>query len=648
MTYDRAPAVRIPYRDAAGTDAAVRFRVALQKSPDGGDRFKWKSGAKVCLYGRDRLALARARDYVVLVEGESDCHTLWVQGEPAVGIPGATNWRDDRDAPELDGIGTIYAVEEPDQGGATLTTRLAASPIRDRVKLVRLGEHKDPSGLYLADPERFADQWQAALDAAVPLAAVLTAQAAAKRAEAWAMCAALATEPDILAKVAETIAARGVAGEERAVKLLYLILTTRVLPRPVCASVKGPSSGGKSYLVEQVLALVPDECYHALSAMSERALAYSEEPLAHRFLVIYEAAGLAGDFASYLMRSLISEGRIRYETVDKTKEGLKGRLIERAGPTGLIVTTTAVHLHPENETRMLSIPVTDTQDQTRHILRTIAAGAQGSDPPPAVDLDQWHALQRWLAGADHRVTVPYARLLSDLIPPVAVRLRRDFTLLVTLIQAHAVLHQATRAKDTEGRIVATLADYAAVRGLIADLVAEGVEATVSPTVRETVTTAGRLLRLVHPADDDEATISVAQLAKALELDKGTVSRRVKVALDREYLRNLETRRGKPARLTLGDPLPGDSDLLPAVATLAAAWNRCGVAAHPLGIPAPAPLIEPSHDAKPGSAANGHHASEARALVQTDLFGEAFGRRAVTECTACGAITDGASLCWGCR
>jgi hypothetical protein len=64
---------------------------------------------------------------------------------------------------------------------------------------------------------------------------------------------------------------------------------------------------------------------------------------------------MSGEFATYLMRSLLSEGRVRYETVEKTSEGMKPRLIEREGPTGLIVTTTAVKLHPENETRMLSL-----------------------------------------------------------------------------------------------------------------------------------------------------------------------------------------------------------------------------------------------------------------------------------------------------
>ena len=146
----------------------------------------------------------------------------------------------------------------------------------------------------------------------------------------------------------------GVVGERRGAKLIYLAVTSRLLERPVSVAVKGPSSGGKSFLVESTLKFFPQEAFHALTAMSDRALAYSNEPLQHRFLVIYEAAGMASDFATYLIRSLLSEGRVRYETVEKTKDGLVPRLIEREGPTGLIVTTTSLRLHPENETRMLS------------------------------------------------------------------------------------------------------------------------------------------------------------------------------------------------------------------------------------------------------------------------------------------------------
>src|SRR5205085_10279132 len=112
-----------------------------------------------------------------------------------------------------------------------------------------------------------------------------------------------------------------------------------------------------------------------------KSLAYSHEPLSHRILVIYEAVGLSGEWASYLIRSLSSEGKVRYETVDKTKDGLQSPLIERQGPTGLIVTTTAASLHWVNETSLLSVAVTDTPDQTKAILRALAKKGSAQAQP---------------------------------------------------------------------------------------------------------------------------------------------------------------------------------------------------------------------------------------------------------------------------
>ena len=122
---------------------------------------------------------------------------------------------------------------------------------------------------------------------------------------------------------------------------MYFAVTSRLLERPVSVAIKGPSSGGKSLSTELVLKLFPPSAFYALTAMSDRALAYSNEPLKHRHLVICEAAGMSADFATYLIRSLLSEGRLRYETVEKTKVGLMPKIIEREGPTGLLVTTTA-------------------------------------------------------------------------------------------------------------------------------------------------------------------------------------------------------------------------------------------------------------------------------------------------------------------
>ena len=368
------------------------------------------------------------------------------------------------------------------------------------------------------------------------------------------------------------LALSGVAGESRIATLLYLAVTSRLLDHPVSVALKGPSSGGKSYLVEKVLSFLPPSAYYALTAMSDRTLAYSEEPIKHRFLIIYEAAGMSGEFATYLMRSLLSEGRVRYETVEKTSEGIKPRLIEREGPTGLIVTTTAVKLHPENETRLLSLTVTDTQEQTRAVLAALAEEAAEAAP----DLATWHALQVWLESAEHRVGIPYARKLAELIPPVAVRLRRDFGALLNLIRAHTLLHQATRERDAEGRIVATIGDYEFVRKLVAALISEGIEATVPKTVRETVEAVKRLRK-----NSNGEPVTVAALTRDLKLDRSSVSRRVRNAKDRGYLRDLEEKPRKPSRLVPGDDLPDDLEILPKPeAVRAGAQERASDGARP--------------------------------------------------------------------
>jgi hypothetical protein len=549
ITYFEKPAVRIPYPDEEGQEAAVRFRVSL----NGSEKFRWRSGNQPLPYGLRLLEEARAVGFVVLVEGESDCHTLWFYEIPALGIPGASNWRDGW-ATYLDGIEKIYAIIEPDQGGDTLREKLTrCEAIRERLYLLELGEHKDPSALRLADPIRFRERFEVVLEDAKPWVELERAEARATSQEAWEHCSDLAKAPNILERFAAELAQSGVAGEVRIAKLLYLAVTSRLLDRPISIALKGPSSGGKSHVVERVLSFVPESAYYALTAMSERTLAYSEEPIKHRFLVIYEAAGMSGEFATYLMRSLLSEGRVRYETVEKTSEGMKPRLIEREGPTGLIVTTTAVKLHPENETRLLSLTVTDTQDQTRAVMAALAEEADEAGP----NVEPWHALQVWLEGAEHRVWIPYAKILADLIPPVAVRLRRDFGALLNLIRAHALLHQTSRDRDDEGRIVVTIEDYAAVRELVVDLVGEGVETTVPATVRETVEAVKRLRE-----GSNGEPVTVAELARQLKLDRSTVSRRVRSAKDRGYLRDLEDNPRKPSRLIPGDDLPDDVQLLP--------------------------------------------------------------------------------------
>lgn len=141
--------LRMPYFFEDGKEAAIRKRYAKKE-------FRWMRGSKgkICLYGEWGLPGIRKAGYAVLVEGESDTQTLWYLGIPAIGIAGASMFKD------YQTIGLqdlkLYIHKEPDGGGDTfyrkLTHALADTGFTGEVYVwscQSLGK-KDPSDVYLA------------------------------------------------------------------------------------------------------------------------------------------------------------------------------------------------------------------------------------------------------------------------------------------------------------------------------------------------------------------------------------------------------------------------------------------------------------------------------------------------------------------
>lgn len=92
---------------------ATRYR----NHPNNPQRFTWKKGSKTILYGLWRLK-QYTDDYIVLVEGESDAQTLWYYGVQAIGVPGASNFKEEYKY-LLDRFKVVYIQDEEDQGGET-------------------------------------------------------------------------------------------------------------------------------------------------------------------------------------------------------------------------------------------------------------------------------------------------------------------------------------------------------------------------------------------------------------------------------------------------------------------------------------------------------------------------------------------------
>jgi hypothetical protein len=103
-----------------------------------------------------------------------------------------------------------------------------------------------------------------------------------------------------------------------------------------------------------------------------------------------------------------------------------------------------------------------------------------------MDLSEWHTLQLWLADGERRVTVPFAAYLSERIPPLAAGCAATSARSSDLSARTRSCTARPVPPTTTARIVATAEDYEAVRELVADLVSEGISATVRPETRETV------------------------------------------------------------------------------------------------------------------------------------------------------------------
>ena len=572
------PQVYIPYFDKDGTEVGKRIRTSLNDS----NQFIWSKGSKPTLYGlswmdeplHDCMRNGESINYIILVERESDAQTLWFYDIPSLGVPSATVWQPEWKE-HLTGK-MVYVWQEPGEGGKQLVEKIGQD-FPEIMILSPTDGYKDISEYHTAGGN-VQDYIKALMESATPYSKIVND----RYVEETSMITEKASpvfHSDVLDEVVKLCRRLGVVGEEGNIKLLYLALTSRITDKPVSIVVKAASSAGKSFILKQVLKLFPQPAYYEISSMSEKALFYLKEPLKYRFLIMYEEAGISSDFSNYIIRSLLSEGHIKHITVEQTESGMQDRVLEQEGPTGFITTTTKINLHPENETRLLSINVTDTPDQTRAVMCKIAKNSMGRKPILEVP-ESMIAYQSWLEKLGIKeVIIPYAEILADNTNSSAVRMRRDFSKLINLISVHAIIYQHQREKDEKGSIIATLEDYREIYYLSSDSINYAVESSVKPSIRQTVNAVRELLLeknggetdFSNESEQNQKWVDNTTLAKKLGLSTSASSRRVAEATSLGFLDNLESKNGKRKKIILGKAIPDDESVFPSPEELEKKW-----------------------------------------------------------------------------
>jgi len=370
-----------------------------------------------------------------------------------------------RDALTLEVDGLLYVLDAPPRAGrkVAISVRVLAGDTPPFAHMAELLGFRPRHRLARAVGERFGrDPGKILGHLALLLDQVERTEASATSPDPVADTRRTASEallraPDLLDRVAALFASLGYVGEEANKRLVYLVATSRLLARPLSAILMAPSGAGKSELLDKLTMLLPPESVEYLSRLTPSALYYAgPEHLRNKVVIVDEHEGAVE--ADYAIRTLQTKGYLRLAApVHGRTESFEAR-----GPIALLSGTTRNDLDPENLSRCVELALDDSPEQTRRIQEAQRVAWTGSGAS-AIDLVPWQDAQRLLEACE--VVIPFATRLE--FPARTTKDRRDQQKLLSLVAAHALLHQRQRARDATNRVVATVADYAVVHALLA-------------------------------------------------------------------------------------------------------------------------------------------------------------------------------------
>lgn len=364
---------------------------------------------------------------------------------------------------------------------------------------------------------------------------------------------AMLRDPELIVRIRDDIAALGVVGERALAATVYLVGTSRLLPRPLAAIVQGPTSSGKSFTVNTVAKMFPPEDTILAHKMTPEALVHMPAGgLVHRLVVGGERTKRQDDDAAdatKALREMLSDGRLTKLMPVKTKDGIETIQIDQPGPIAYVETTTVQNILDEDRNRCIVLNTDERPEQTRRIIAGMAARRVGRADDAAVEaiIRRHRAAQRLLRRV--RVVIPFAERLGELFPADRTDSRRSFGHLLSAVEAVALLHQYQRVNEPEDgiEISATLDDYAIARRLLAGPFARTLAGGVSAA-------AERLLeRIATYALPDEFVVADVADQERVIGDRNTIRAHLRALVAAGRLELVEAARGRTqARYRLAD------------------------------------------------------------------------------------------------
>ena len=339
------------------------------------------------------------------------------------------------------------------------------------------------------------------------------------KADAESMLAA----PDLMDRLAVDLVDVGIAGERELASIVYLTGISRLLDKPLALIAQGPSSSGKSFVIERTATLFPPEAVLLAKSLTPQALVYMKNgSLRHRWVVAGERSRVEDDNtaeATRGLREMISSGKLSKLIACKGSSGqIESRLVEQEGPIAYCESTTLSRIFDEDRNRCLVVNTDERSSQTRAIMQAVARSAAGlvtADREAVVARHQ--CIQRLLVRVP--VVIPFAVQLCEMLAlasELPVETRRAFPMVLTMIEAITLFHQRQRDRDGDGRIIATAADYGQARRLLSRAIARAVGEGVGDPAR-------RFHERLERLDELPQVFTAADIRKHVRASRSTVA-----------------------------------------------------------------------------------------------------------------------------
>lgn len=251
--------------------------------------------------------------------------------------------------------------------------------------------------------------------------------------------------------------------------LVFLVMASARLMRPLGLCISGCSSSGKSHLLKYVLKFFPPEWVHIMSKASDAVLSkYGLNYFSNKIVIFEETDGLS-DGAGYILRILMSEGLFKYDVTSLGRESSSEVIL---GPISLVGTTSEAlsDIKEDNLNRVIVLEADQSVEQTRRVLHLQAESASAVPTEEEQELWLQYQSRNYLRSlSDVNVVIPFAK---HIIPRTnSLQVRRDYPKILSLIETVVFLRQNFKkcktVEDSGVRYLeADLEDYAIVYQLL--------------------------------------------------------------------------------------------------------------------------------------------------------------------------------------